>query len=360
MADRTSGRMRIVSGIRPTGRLHLGHLRGALRNWLRAAGSRRVLLLRRRLARADHRLRGHQRHRASTRDMVLDWLAVGLDPQQRRALRAVGGQGARRAAPAAVDDRSDAVAAAQSDGQGAGARARPDQRRRRAGDDQLNYGLLGYPVLQSADVLLYRARGVPVGVDQVPHLELTREIARRFNRLYGEVFPEPEALLTESPKIPGTDGRKMSKSYNNAVFLDEPAKDIDAKLEPHDDRPAPRAPHRPRRAGRLPGVQPAPHLLHAGRDRVRHARLPHRRHRLPRLQEDHDQARARRARADPRAPRRARPQPRRRPCSSTATCARAIAADDACARCATAMGCDERSTSGGAEVARPACMQRSR
>src|SRR4029450_13763932 len=95
---------------------------------------------------------------------------------------------------------------------------------------QLNYGLLGYPVLQSADILLYKARGVQVGIDQVPHLELTREVARRFNRLYAEVFPEPEALLTESPKIPGTDGRKMSKSYNNAVFLDEPEKDIVAKL----------------------------------------------------------------------------------------------------------------------------------
>ena len=95
---------------------------------------------------------------------------------------------------------------------------------------QLNYGLLGYPVLQSADILLYKARGVPVGVDQVPHLELTREVARRFNRLYGAVFPEPEALLTESPKIPGTDGRKMSKSYNNAVYLDEPEQDIAAKL----------------------------------------------------------------------------------------------------------------------------------
>jgi tryptophanyl-tRNA synthetase len=95
---------------------------------------------------------------------------------------------------------------------------------------QLNYGLLGYPVLQSADILLYRARAVPVGIDQVPHLELTREVARRFNRLYGEVFPEPDALLTETPKVPGTDGRKMSKSYNNAVFLNEPDKDIEAKL----------------------------------------------------------------------------------------------------------------------------------
>jgi tryptophanyl-tRNA synthetase len=105
-----------------------------------------------------------------------------------------------------------------------------------AGDDdtamsQLNYGMLGYPVLQSADILIYRAAGVPVGIDQVPHLEMTREVARRFNHVYGKVLTEPEALLTESPKIPGTDGRKMSKSYNNAVFLSEPPADIQRKLE---------------------------------------------------------------------------------------------------------------------------------
>jgi tryptophanyl-tRNA synthetase len=103
------------------------------------------------------------------------------------------------------------------------------------GDDdsamsQLNYGMLGYPVLQSADILVYRASGVPVGIDQVPHLEMTREVARRFNHLYGRVLPEPEALLTESPRIPGTDGRKMSKSYNNAVFLSESDKEIETKL----------------------------------------------------------------------------------------------------------------------------------
>jgi tryptophanyl-tRNA synthetase len=104
-----------------------------------------------------------------------------------------------------------------------------------SGDDesamtQLNYGLLGYPVLQSADILLYRARGVPVGIDQVPHLELTREVARRFNRTYAECFPEPDALLTESPRIPGTDGRKMSKSFNNAVFLSESDEEIASRL----------------------------------------------------------------------------------------------------------------------------------
>jgi len=95
---------------------------------------------------------------------------------------------------------------------------------------KLNYGLLGYPVLQSADVMLYKATGVPVGVDQAPHIELTREIARRFNNYYGSVFPEPDTILTEIPKVPGTDGRKMSKSYNNAVFLSDAPMDIDAKL----------------------------------------------------------------------------------------------------------------------------------
>jgi tryptophanyl-tRNA synthetase len=85
-------------------------------------------------------------------------------------------------------------------------------------------------VLQSADVLIYKATGVPVGVDQAPHIELTREIARRFNHYYGAVFPEPQTLITETPKVPGLDGRKMSKSYNNAVMLRDAPQDVDAKL----------------------------------------------------------------------------------------------------------------------------------
>jgi tryptophanyl-tRNA synthetase len=89
------------------------------------------------------------------------------------------------------------------------------------GRDLHTYGFLGYPVLQSADILMYKADGVPVGEDQVSHVELTREIVRRFNNFYAEVFPEPKALLTAVPKLPGTDGRKMSKSYNNAIALTE-------------------------------------------------------------------------------------------------------------------------------------------
>jgi tryptophanyl-tRNA synthetase len=98
-------------------------------------------------------------------------------------------------------------------------------------DREMNtYGFLGYPVLQAADILIYKAHFVPVGIDQLPHLELTREICRRFNQLYGEVFPEPQPLMTEYPKLPGTDGRKMSKSYNNCLYLSDSPEAITKKV----------------------------------------------------------------------------------------------------------------------------------
>jgi tryptophanyl-tRNA synthetase len=96
--------------------------------------------------------------------------------------------------------------------------------------DLSTFGFLGYPVLQAADIIIYKAHGVPVGVDQVPHVEITREIARRFNYFYGPVFPEPESILTQTPKILGIDGRKMSKSYNNAIFLSDSPDDIADKV----------------------------------------------------------------------------------------------------------------------------------
>ncbi len=96
---------------------------------------------------------------------------------------------------------------------------------------EVSYGLLGYPVLQAADILLYKGEVVPIGADQLPHLELTREIARDFNRTYAPLFPVPEPLLTETPKILGTDGRKMSKSYNNAIFLSDPPEVIEKKVK---------------------------------------------------------------------------------------------------------------------------------
>ena len=105
-----------------------------------------------------------------------------------------------------------------------------DQIAQLANKDLSTFGFLGYPVLQAADIIMYKANGVPVGVDQVPHVEITREIARRFNYLYGNVFPEPEALLTETPKILGMDRRKMSKSYNNAIYLSDSPDVISKKV----------------------------------------------------------------------------------------------------------------------------------
>ena len=96
--------------------------------------------------------------------------------------------------------------------------------------DTDTYGFLGYPVLQAVDILIYKAEAVPVGEDQLPHIELTREIARRFNQLYGEVFPEPKALLTETPRLLGTDGRKMSKSYNNAIYFADSKEEVQQKV----------------------------------------------------------------------------------------------------------------------------------
>jgi tryptophanyl-tRNA synthetase len=99
------------------------------------------------------------------------------------------------------------------------------------GIDSPSYGLLGYPLLQAADILIYRAKYVPVGVDQLPHIELTREIARRFNNAFGPVFPEPAAKLTEIPKVPGTDGRKMSKSYDNCIYLSDSPEVVTPKIK---------------------------------------------------------------------------------------------------------------------------------
>jgi tryptophanyl-tRNA synthetase len=220
----------IVSGMRPTGRLHLGHLHGALRNWVRLQDEAQCFFFV-----ADwHALTTDPEHTdkiaGNSIDMVADWLAVGLDPER----SVIFTQSAVKEhaelhlllsmiTPTPWLVRNPTVKEQARDLGLLGSE-----------DDtevmKLNYGLLGYPVLQSADVLLYKATGVPVGVDQAPHIELTREIARRFNNFYGHVLPEPDTILTEVPKVPGTDGRKMSKSYNNAVFLSDPPKDIDAKL----------------------------------------------------------------------------------------------------------------------------------
>src|SRR5262249_47909035 len=168
--------------------------------------------------------------RGNSLDMIIDWLAVGIDPQRAVIFRQSAIQEHAELhlllsmiTPTPWLVRNPTVKEQARDLGLLGAEEDAEVM-------TLNYGLLGYPVLQSADVLIYKATGVPVGVDQAPHIELTREIARRFNNYYGAIFPEPDTLLTEVSRVPGLDGRKMSKSYNNAVWLSDSPKEIDAKL----------------------------------------------------------------------------------------------------------------------------------
>ncbi len=204
---------RIVSGMRPTGKLHLGHFHGVLANWLDLQKEYECFFF----AADWHSLTTEYDNtamiRESIHDMVLDWLAFGIDPDksvifrqsfvpQHAELNLVLGM----ITPVSWLERNPTY---------------KEMRENLAAKDLSTFGFLGYPVLMAADIILYKATRVPVGQDQLPHLEITREIARRFNYLYGEVFPEPEALLTETPKLLGLDGRKMSKSYGNAIFLSE-------------------------------------------------------------------------------------------------------------------------------------------
>lgn len=230
MAD-AAARPTIVSGFRPTGKLHLGHLHGTLTNWVRLQREYRCYYFV-----ADwHALTTGNTSAAglheNTEEMVIDWLSAGLDPTRSVIFRQSDVKEHAELhllfsmiTPTPWLIRNPTV---KEQARELGFIDSDDE----AAVTTIQYGLLGYPVLQAADILMYKAGRVPVGVDQVPHIELTREIARRFNAVYeADVFPEPQALLTEIPKIPGTDGRKMSKSYGNAVVLSDPPEDVDAKL----------------------------------------------------------------------------------------------------------------------------------
>jgi len=211
----------IVSGMRPTGKLHLGHYHGALTNWLRLQERYQCYFFV-----ADwHALTTDyatpQGIRQNTLEMVIDWLSVGLDPAQSVIFR-----------QSSVIEHAELHLLYSMITPVSWLERNPtykEQMREIVGKDLSNYGFLGYPVLQAADITIYKANKVPVGVDQAPHVELTREIVRRFNQLYRPIFPEPEVLLTEAQKVPGLDGRKMSKSYGNAVFLSDAPQEIDAR-----------------------------------------------------------------------------------------------------------------------------------
>jgi tryptophanyl-tRNA synthetase len=214
---------RVLSGMQPSGPLHLGNLIGALSNWVRLQDKYDCYFF---VADWHALTTGYgnpSQIKEYTIDLLMNFISAGLDPEKSTIF--IQSQVPQHAelhiflsmiTPLGWLERVPTY----------------KEKKEQIKDKDLDtYGFLGYPVLQTADIIIYRAKYVPVGIDQVPHLEISREIARRFNYLYGnEFFPEPEALLTEFPKVPGVDGRKMSKSYGNAIYLSDNEKTVSEKL----------------------------------------------------------------------------------------------------------------------------------
>jgi tryptophanyl-tRNA synthetase len=201
--------------MRPTGKLHLGNLHGALSNWvaLQNHGDYECYYFVADWHALTSDYANTEEIRANTIDMVIDWLAAGLNPEKSTLfIQSTIKEHAElflllcMITPLAWLERNPTY---------------KEIKEELTQKDLSTFGFLGYPVLQAADIIMYKAFGVPVGVDQLPQVELTREIARRFNFLYGEIFPIPEPLLTEVPKLLGIDGRKMSKSYDNSIFMSD-------------------------------------------------------------------------------------------------------------------------------------------
>ncbi len=283
--------MRVLSGMRPTGKLHLGHYFGVIRNWVRLQEEYDTLYM---VADWHALTTGYKRVDEipqNIEDMLIDWLVLGIDPHKsiifqqskvkehaelflifsmitpkswlewnptykdtkynllRIADLSLMFKGGLRdhiktfiaKLPYRVEDfeafeellldaLSDTLIGAVFEGYLEKEILRELNVSKRDFYDTDTYGFLGYPVLQAVDILIYKAQAVPVGEDQLPHIELSREIARRFNNLYGETFPEPQAMLTETPRLPGTDGRKMSKSYGNAIYFEDSEEEVKKKV----------------------------------------------------------------------------------------------------------------------------------
>ncbi len=204
---------RILSGMRPTGRLHLGNLHGALHNWIEMQDRFDCFFF---IADWHALTTGYEETgaiRDNSRDVMIDWLSAGLSPEKNTLF-----------VQSHVKEHAELFLLLSMITPVPWLERNPtykDQMIQMTNKDLSTFGFLGYPVLQAADIIIYKANGVPVGMDQVPHVEITREIARRFNHLYGHVFPEPEAVLTKTSKVLGWDRRKMSKSYENAIYLSD-------------------------------------------------------------------------------------------------------------------------------------------
>lgn len=214
---------RVLSGIQPSGKLHIGNYIGALQNWVRLQEEYECYYFI-----ADWHALTSQYSDTSMlkeyiKDVLVNCLAAGLDPE-----KSIIFQQSRVLEHAELHVLLSMITPL---GWLERVPTYKEKQQEIRDKDLHTYGFLGYPVLQSADILIYRADYVPVGVDQLPHLEITREICRRFNNFYGRTFPEPEALLTKFPKVPGTDGRKMSKTYNNCIYLSDPPEVVEQKIK---------------------------------------------------------------------------------------------------------------------------------
>ena len=216
-------RKRVLSGMRPTGRLHLGHYFGALKNYVAIQDTHECFFMV-----ADwHALTSDYADTKNIKeniiDMVIDWLSIGIDPKKAVIFR-----------QSEVQYHSELfliLSMVTPLGWLYRCPTYKEQLKEVQNKDLNNYGFLGYPVLMASDILLYKANEVPVGEDQLAHLEFTREITRRFNNFYGEVLVEPQALLTKTARVPGLDKRKMSKSYGNSILLAETDDDISKKVK---------------------------------------------------------------------------------------------------------------------------------
>jgi tryptophanyl-tRNA synthetase len=215
-------KQRVLSGMRPTGKLHLGHLVGALDNWKQLQEDYDCFFF----AADWHALTTEYAQpdiiRGSIQEMILDWLSVGLSPEKGVLF-----------IQSKIKEHAELHLLLSMITPNPWLERVPsykEQQQELTNRDLSTYGFLGYPLLQTADIIIYKAHRVPVGIDQVPHVELSREVARRFNFFYGPVFPLPEPMLTEVPKLLGIDGRKMSKSYDNAIFISDSPDEIRRKV----------------------------------------------------------------------------------------------------------------------------------
>ncbi len=212
----------ILSGMRPTGKLHIGHYAGVLKNWVKLQDEYKCFFMIADLHALTTEYENTKTIKQNTYEIVADWLSCGINPEKSFVF-----------CQSDIPEHSELhliFSMLTPLGWLYSCPTYKEQLKEQTTKNLKTYGFLGYPVLQAADILLYRSSFVPVGKDQTPHIELTRQIARRFNNFYGNYFEEPKELLTETPYITGIDGRKMSKSYNNCIYLTDEKEEIEQKV----------------------------------------------------------------------------------------------------------------------------------